>query len=145
MARKKRAKKKSPGKSAKPVGRLARKKAKLAAKRRAVARPSAHRTRWFDEGTEAVLIDAYARQLQSFVDVTADGRVGAAEVDRQEKRVVTLMKKVEPRLDDLLHADITELLCELTALGLMQALHKEHLSAAQQPGKEMTQTGEQGA
>jgi hypothetical protein len=33
-----------------------------------------------------------------------------------------LMKKVEPQLTDTQHADVTRLLCELTAYNVMQTL-----------------------
>jgi hypothetical protein len=36
---------------------------------------------------------------------------------------VKLMKKVEPQLDNEQHAQVTELLCELTAYDLMQTLY----------------------
>ena len=46
------------------------------------------------------------------------------ELKAQETRLTTLMKAVEPLLDDALHAKVTELLCELTAYDLMQTLHE---------------------
>ena len=33
-----------------------------------------------------------------------------------------LLKKVEPKLDDDLHHDVTELLCELTAYNIMHTV-----------------------
>jgi len=33
-----------------------------------------------------------------------------------------LMKEVEPKLDDALHASVTRLLCELTAYNIMHTL-----------------------
>ena len=110
----------------KPAKKPVAKKAKLMAKKRAVARPSAQRTRWLDAKTETPLIDQYARQLQSFIDTMADGQVDEGEIDAQEKRLIKLMKKVEPQLGDELHAQVTELLCELTAYDLMQVLHEMH-------------------
>jgi hypothetical protein len=78
------------------------------------------RLSWFDEKTHASLIEKYARQLDSFMDTMADGIVESSEVEAQEKRLVTLMQEIEPKLDDALHAKITELLCEMTAYDLMQ-------------------------
>lgn len=80
------------------------------------------RTGWFDETTQAPLIEGYARQLNSFVEALADGRVEDSELKAQEARLVTLMKEVEPLLDDALHEKVTRLLCELTAYDLMQML-----------------------
>ena len=81
------------------------------------------RTSWLDEETQEVQIDDYARQLTSFLEAVADGRVDAAEVERQEKRVGEIMKEVEPQLDDDLHAKLTKLLCELSAFNIMQFMH----------------------
>ncbi|HJT77620.1 MAG TPA: hypothetical protein VJ739_10510 [Gemmataceae bacterium] len=83
----------------------------------------AGRMHWFDETTHAPLIEQYARQLDSFLTTMADGRVDDAEIKAQEGRLVALMQEVEPQLDDALHAQVTRLLCELTAYDLMQMLH----------------------
>jgi hypothetical protein len=81
------------------------------------------RTDWFDETTEAPLIEGYARQLNTFIETLADSRVDQSELKAQEARLVALMKEVEPLLDDTLHEKVTRLLCELTAYDLMQMLH----------------------
>lgn len=82
------------------------------------------RLNWFDEKTSAPLIDGYARQLKSFIQTMADGKVEEHEVKAQEKRLVELMKEIEPKLDDEMHAKITQLLCELTAYDIMQILYQ---------------------
>jgi hypothetical protein len=81
------------------------------------------RSDWLDEETQEVKIDDYAKQLTSFIDALADGRVDDAELEAQEKRVAETMKEVEPHLDDELHAKVTKLLCELSALNIMQLMH----------------------
>jgi hypothetical protein len=81
------------------------------------------RKSWFDQKTQAPLIEQYARQLDSFIETMADGRVDDAEIQAQESRLVALMKEVEPKLDDALHEKVTQLLCELTAYDIMQLLH----------------------
>jgi hypothetical protein len=83
----------------------------------------AGRASWFDEATQAPLIEGAARQLDSFIQTLADGRVDEGEIKAQETRLVALMKEVEPLLDDSLHEKVTRLLCELTAYDLMQMLH----------------------
>ena len=65
----------------------------------------------------------YARKLDSFLDVVADGKVTAGELDAQEKRVVSLMKEVEPLLSPEAHDKVTQLLCEVTAYDLMNTFH----------------------
>ena len=90
------------------------------------------RKSWFDKKTEHPLIEKYARQLDSFVQTMADGVVEPSELKAQEKRLTTLMKDIEPKLDDTLHAKVTELLCELTAYDLM------HMAAAMQAARPKT-------
>jgi len=80
------------------------------------------RLSWFDEKTHAPLIEGYARQLDSFLETIADGRVDPSELMAQEERLVKLMEEIEPQLDDALHAKVTQLLCELTAYDLMQTI-----------------------
>ena len=83
----------------------------------------ASKTAWFDASSEAPLLAEYARKLDSFLDVVADGKVTAGELDAQEKRVVSLMKEVEPLLSPEAHDKVTQLLCEVTAYDLMNTFH----------------------
>jgi hypothetical protein len=89
------------------------------------------RAAWLDDKTETPLIDDYAKRLGSFLDAMADGRVDRHELKDQEKRLVALMKAVEPKLDDELHGQMTALLCELTAYNVMQTVHE--LASAARP------------
>ncbi len=82
------------------------------------------RVNWFDDKTNTPLIEQYARKMTTFLDVLADGKVDDAEIRSQETRVLDLMKEIEPKLDDALHAKVTALLCELTAYDLMQTLYQ---------------------
>lgn len=90
-----------------------------------VSRPiiSPNRPSWVDELTQTPLIDDYARQLESFISAMADGRVDEGEIKSQEQRVVTLLKEIDPQLNDALHTKVTQLLCELTAYAIMQMLY----------------------
>jgi hypothetical protein len=81
------------------------------------------KTPWFDDKTEAPLLAEYARKLDSFCDAVADGKVTSPELADQEKRLVSLMKELEPLLSDEAHGKVTQLLCEVTSYGLMQAMH----------------------
>ena len=83
----------------------------------------AAKTPWFDDKTEAPLLAEYARKLDSFCDAVADGKVTTGELDEQEKRLVTLMKELEPLLSPEAHEKVTQLLCEVTAYDLMQTMH----------------------
>ena len=86
------------------------------------------RMSWLDSAGETTLIDEYAQKSGSFIEAMADGNIDESEVKAQETKLVELMKKVEPKLDDDQHAEITELLCELSAYNLMQMLHRIHSS-----------------
>lgn len=83
----------------------------------------AGKTPWFDDSSEMPLIAEYARKLDSFLDAVSDQVVETRELDAQEKRVVALMKEVEPLLSPEAHEKVTRLLCEVTAYDLMHALH----------------------
>ena len=85
-------------------------------------RDSKARQSWLDD-EGGVAIDDCARKLESYLDAVADGVVSGDEVAVQEQRVTDLMREIEPLLDDELHAKVTALLCELTALDIMQFLH----------------------
>ncbi|HMO15743.1 MAG TPA: hypothetical protein PKD64_08815 [Pirellulaceae bacterium] len=80
------------------------------------------RRSWLDDGNDKSLIDEYVSQMETFIDTMADGRVDQKELESQEARLVKVMKSVEGKLDDKLHAEVTELLCELTAYNVMQLL-----------------------
>jgi hypothetical protein len=81
------------------------------------------RTNWIDDTTAQPVIDKYARQLDGFTKTFADGHVDDSELKAQEARVTALMREIEPKLDDALHAKVTQLLCELTAYDVMQCFH----------------------
>ncbi len=83
----------------------------------------ASKTPWFDDLSDTPLIAEYARKLDSFLDAIADSVVETKELAEQEKRVVALMKEIEPLLSPEAHEKVTRLLCEVTAYDLMQALH----------------------
>ncbi|MDM8005878.1 MAG: hypothetical protein QUV05_06975 [Phycisphaerae bacterium] len=96
-------------------------------KRKGIARTAkvtgSKRSSWLDANSHKPLIDQYARQLTSFMEAIADGRIETPELAAQEARLTRLMKEIEPQLSDALHEKITRLLCELTAYDLMQMLH----------------------
>ena len=130
MAKAKKTTKKKP---ARPVKKAKTKKTAAKSTRKAKPIKATKKTKrlsWLDADAQTPAIERYARQLGSFIDAMADGVVDAAEVKAQEKRLVALMKQVEPKLNDELHEQVTRLLCELTAYDLMQVLHAMH---AQRP------------
>ncbi|MEY3206584.1 MAG: hypothetical protein RLZZ21_2915 [Planctomycetota bacterium] len=88
-----------------------------------MAKAAAGKTPWFDDASDAPMLAEYARKLDSFLDAVADGRIDSKELDAQEKRVVDLMKQVDPLLSPEAHELVTQLLCEVTAYDLMNAMH----------------------
>ncbi len=114
---KKAVKKSAPRKAAKSVRKAAPK----------ASRPkSPPRLSWLDATGTAPQIDTYARRLRTFLAALADGVVDDSEMESQERRLVKLMKEIEPQLNASLHARVTELLCELTAYDIMRLLHTMH-------------------
>jgi hypothetical protein len=106
------------------------------AKTKAPAKPARKkRPSWFDDKTQAPLIEKYTRELKTFLDAMADGIIDEKEVKTQEDRLVKLMKEVEPTLDDDQHAKMTSLLCELTAYDIMQMVHALQASRPQRAFK----------
>ena len=88
-----------------------------------MAKAAAGKTPWVDDASDAPMLAEYARKLDSFLDAVADGRIDSKELDAQEKRVVDLMKQVDPLLSPEAHELVTQLLCEVTAYDLMNAMH----------------------
>jgi hypothetical protein len=82
------------------------------------------RTSWFDEKAGHEAIQARASKLESFTSALADGVVSKQELTGQEERLVAAMKKLEPALNDAQHADVTNVLVELTAYNVMRLLHE---------------------
>ncbi len=107
---------------ARPAG-----KAKAAPRKAGPAAPKAKKvSSWFDDASHKPLIAEQARRLKTFLAAVADGVIDEAELAAQEKRLVQVMKEVEPLLEPQLHAKLTRLLCELTAYDLMQVMHSFH-------------------
>jgi hypothetical protein len=90
------------------------------------------RAGWFDPNTNELEFSGYFDKMESWQRALADGKVEAAEVRAQAERVAGLLKDLEPKLDDALHARVTQVLYELAVLYGMQAL------------AEMTLQGERG-
>ena len=82
------------------------------------------KTSWFDDKSGSEQIQDRVRKLDSFTSALADGVITAKELDAQEKRLVDVMKKVEPLLNDDQHAQVTTLLVELTAYNIMRLLRE---------------------
>ena len=82
------------------------------------------RTSWFDEKADHAIIQEQVQKLESFTNALADGVVEKRELEAQEGRLVAAMKRLEPELNDDLHAKVTTVLVELTAYNTMRLLHE---------------------
>jgi hypothetical protein len=87
------------------------------------AKSSTQRIDWLDSKSETPVIQEHVERLGSFMEAMADGKITDEELRDQEARLVAVMKKVEPKLDDQIHSDVTQLLCELSAYNIMHTLH----------------------
>jgi len=79
---------------------------------------------WFDERTEHPTLHERVEKLESFTSAMADGMVDRSELDTQERRLTAAMKALEPGLSEELHAQVTNVLIELTAYNVMRLLHE---------------------
>ena len=79
---------------------------------------------WFDERTEHPTLHERLEKLDSFTSAMADGVVDRNELDAQERRLTAAMKALEPALTEELHAQVTDVLIELTAYNVMRLLHE---------------------
>ena len=84
---------------------------------------AANRQSWLDDELQTPLIDKQVQKLSTFIDALADGRIDDAELRAQEQRLAAAIKEVESALNDAQHAQVTKLLCELTAYNVMQTLN----------------------
>ena len=82
------------------------------------------KTSWFDERAEHPTLHERVEKLESFTAAMADGVVDATELESQEQRLAAAMKRLEPKLNEELHQDVTGVLIELTAYNVMRLLHE---------------------
>jgi hypothetical protein len=82
------------------------------------------KTSWFDERAEIPTLHERVQKLESFTAAMADGVVDKTELSAQEQRLAGAMKALEPKLNDELHGEVTNVLIELTAYNVMRLLHE---------------------
>ena len=80
-------------------------------------------TSWFDERAEHPTLHERVEKLESFTTAMADGVVDKKELETQEQRLAAAMKRLEPKLSDELHGEVTTVMIELTAYNVMRLLH----------------------
>ena len=84
---------------------------------------------WFDERSESPLLAEHARTRSSFLNAVADGKVDFSELEEQQRRVVNLMREVEPLLSAETREKVTALLHEVTVYDMMNTLYLAAQSA----------------
>jgi hypothetical protein len=90
------------------------------------------RTSWFDKDASHPMVHEQVEKLESFTSALADGVVEKNELGAQEQRLAAAMKRLEPKLTDDLHAEVTEVMVELTAYNVMRLLHELQAERARQ-------------
>ena len=75
---------------------------------------------WFDEETGVVLLDDYVVEMDSYKKIAEDRVVTDAEIAEQAQRMVTLLRELEGMLSVEAKAKVTEVLCELSVLNVLQ-------------------------
>jgi hypothetical protein len=85
------------------------------------------RASWFEGASTLMNLDEYVSRMESWQQALADGLVQAGEVRQQAKRVEDMLRKLEPKLSDELHEELTQILYELAVLYGMQKLAESTL------------------
>jgi len=80
---------------------------------------------WFDQETDALLLDEYIVEMDSFKRIVQDGKITDTELLEQTLRVVTLLRKLEDALTPEAKALATETFGEMAVLNALQALRME--------------------
>ncbi|MBM3188142.1 MAG: hypothetical protein FJZ90_05405 [Chloroflexi bacterium] len=80
------------------------------------------RKSWFDAASNEVSFSQYVEQMESWQAAMADGVIEPEEVQQQAQRVSDLLQALEPKLNDQLHEELTQVFYELAVLYGMQQL-----------------------
>jgi len=83
---------------------------------------------WFDAKTGELLLHEYICEMPSFKDVLADNVITDEEIADQSKKVRMLLQRLEKTLPPETKDLVTETLCELGVLSLLQHRRSENLA-----------------
>jgi hypothetical protein len=84
---------------------------------------------WFDQETEALLIDEYIVEMDSYRRIVEDGVITDAEFVEQTLRVASILRRLEDALSPEAKALATEAFGEMAVLNALQALRLQASSA----------------
>jgi hypothetical protein len=79
------------------------------------------RISWFDQEKGPLYLSEYFQRMSSWQQAIADGKITPEEIREQASRVISLLKEVEPLVNETEHQVITETLYEMAVLQAMQA------------------------
>jgi hypothetical protein len=74
------------------------------------------RTSWFSEEGDDVMFQHYVERMESWQQAIADGVITPEELKEQAQRVAELLRTLESKLDDDLHAEVSQVLMEWAVL-----------------------------
>ena len=74
---------------------------------------------WFDPESNQILFSRYVAQMDSWQQALADGVVEPAEVEQQATKLADMLRALEPKLSDSIHAELTNILYEWAVLQAM--------------------------
>lgn len=78
---------------------------------------------WFDgEGLE-LHRDEFLDAHPGWQKYIADGQITAGEILEQEAKIISMLKKIEPKLSDDLHGELTQIFLEYEVLINMALIH----------------------
>lgn len=78
---------------------------------------------WFDGEGLDLHRDEFLDGHAGWQKYIADGQITAGEILEQEAKIIAMLKKLEPKLSDELHAELTGVLLEYEVLINMALIH----------------------
>jgi hypothetical protein len=86
------------------------------------------RTSWFDQESNELGFSKYLERMDSWQDALADGVVTPEELEQQMQRVIELLRNLEPKLSNELHAELTTIFYELAVFYGMERIAEAQLA-----------------
>ena len=77
---------------------------------------------WFDVESSEMMFTEYLERMESWQKALSDGIIQPAEFREQADRVADLLRALEPKLNDELHAEVTQILYEWAVLQAMEKI-----------------------
>lgn len=78
---------------------------------------------WFDGKGLDLHRDEFLDDHPGWQKYIADGQITAGEILEQEAKIISMLKKLEPRLSDGVHEELTKVLLEYEVLINMALIH----------------------